>query len=165
MAACRARRAASCRRIHALDSRSGISYPACVGTVRPLLARYPGLACLLVALALLMKAWVPVGYMPATVDGRLLLALCSGSGAVSMQGMPIAGTIHDLGQPDPAAQHADSPCLFSGLSSPLLPGACPLLLAAAIFFLFVAALRFQPLPPIRRAAYLRPPAQAPPAFR
>lgn len=130
-----------------------------------MLARYPGLASLLVALALLMKAWVPVGYMPATVDGRLLLALCSGSGAIAAPGISTSGTIHDLGQPDPAAQHADSPCLFSGLSSPLLSGACPLLLAAAIFLLFVAALRFQPLPPVRRAAHLRPPAQAPPASR
>ena len=167
--------------------------PTAMVALRAIIARFPGLALLFLALVLLMKAWVPTGYMPMVVAGSLHLAPCSGSGVLDLPmaapggqagpapGMDHAGTHHtgthhagmdhatidasadSHGHSDSAAQHAQMPCAFSGLSAPLLSGADPLLLAVALAFLLVVALHLPlHLPLLRRAARLRPPAQAPP---
>ena len=125
-------------------------------TSRAMAARFPRLVAALLALALLMKAWVPMGYMPVVTNGALLVLPCSGAGVITM---PVEGTA--MADHTDAAQH-DTPCAFAGLSLLALTGAAPLLLAASIAFAFIAALHFQPLLPVRRTAYLRPPAQAPP---
>lgn len=167
--------------------------------LRDAVARFPEIACLLLALALLMKAWVPAGYMPLAADGRLQLVPCSGSGPMAMpagtmamdhpghadhadhagqsghahhvmgaMAMPAmahaAPATHDGGHGDRAVQHPDLPCTFSGLSAPAVAAPPPLVLAAAIALLFAVALHWPQARPLRRAAYLQPPAQAPPAI-
>jgi len=162
-----------------------------MGAVRAFFSGRPGLVACVLALALLMKAWVPVGYMPVIANGAVVLLPCSGHGVMDapmatdthhdstghiMHDM--AGMHHDVGMADDMAgdhaqhnaghkhsggeKHADMPCVFSGLSAPVLAGADPLLLAAAIAFLFVAALVARAQLPLRRIFFLRPPAQAPP---
>ncbi len=144
---------------------------------------------MVLACALLMKAWVPTGYMPVLADGVLLLQPCSGHGVMPMPlaasghahaVSPEAGMAHGAmlhgdmlhgdmavpmvttGHSDAAGWSVDMPCAFAGLAAAALTGAAPLLLAAAIAFLFVLALRARRQPALSAVAYLIPPAQGPP---
>jgi hypothetical protein len=72
-------------------------------------------ALALVALALLVRAAIPAGWMPAS-DGGRWITLCTGSGAVAAF-VDADGVRHD--DPAPAAQ--DHPCAFAGVAVPLTP--------------------------------------------
>lgn len=128
--------------------------------IRSLVVRYPGLVACTMLFVLLIKGILPAGYMPVMAGDSLRLALCTSRGAVEISAAGIA----THGQDDaPAKQYADMPCMFAGLCLMTLLGADPMLLAAALLFLFVLALHFRPQPLIRRADYLAPPSQGPPA--
>lgn len=125
-------------------------------------------------LALLMRAWVPAGYMPVVADGAVRLMPCSGHGVLAPPAAAEHGhgvsdhmmsdhmAAHDAGDDHQgSATQADMPCAFS-MSMPGVAGADPQLLVAALAFLFVAALVVRRRPLSRRVAFLIPPAQAPP---
>lgn len=156
---------------------------------RAFFRRFPALVALTLALALLMRAWVPGGYMPVAANGTVQLLPCSGHGVLAwpgaadhgigdaMDGMDHAMSGHAMGDhpmahtapdgpehgPSGGDMQLDMPCAFSGLAAPGLTGADPLLLAAALIFLYVAALFARVRVPFRHVAFLSPPAQAPPA--
>lgn len=124
--------------------------------LRALLLRYPALGLLVVAFALAMKVAMPAGFMPVASAGTITVAVCNGSG-------PMTIAIPSL--PDKPSDDAmkDKPCAFAGLSAPSLAGADPVLLIAAIAFAFLVAIhRSVPAAP-QRAARLLPPLRGPPA--
>ena len=129
--------------------------------LRAFFLHHRSLAAGLIAAALLIKALVPLGFMPGTAsNGTMIVQICNGYGPQSMV-MEIPGKAEH----DKQSQHGkgEMPCAFSGLSVPSLAGTDPVLLALAILFVMAMALRtVRPLA-LSSAAYLRPPLRGPPA--
>lgn len=125
--------------------------------LRALLTRHPSLAAIIVAAALLLRLAVPAGFMPVADHGRILIAICSGTGpATRMIAMP-GMAHHDEGGA------AKSPCAFADLALPALGGADPIRLAELLAFILVAALLLAVAVPAAPAPRLRPPPTGPPA--
>ncbi|MGE4323325.1 MAG: DUF2946 family protein [Sphingobium sp.] len=132
-----------------------------MNATRAFLLQHRRLALWLVAAALMMKMLVPAGFMPTMSHGTILVQLCSGMGPQT-----VAIEIPGLGDHDDGKdQHkaADQPCFFSGLTTPGLAGADPILLAIAIAFVLAALFRVEQRLVLWRGLYLRPPSQGPPA--
>ncbi|MDJ0275517.1 hypothetical protein QLH51_01670 [Sphingomonas sp. 2R-10] len=137
--------------------------------LRRLALTHNALAALMICVALLMKALVPAGFMPAMVDGRFVIAICSGTGPVSasppaMAGMAgMAGMTHG-GHDRPDEQHDNKPqpCAFAGLQSPSLAAADPVVLAIAVAFVLALGLRIVVALRAALPAHLRPPLRGPP---
>ncbi len=111
------------------------------------------------ALALLVKALVPAGYMPMAIGKTLTVMMCDGQGGKATLTLPLSrdGSQHDH------RSAADHPCVYSALGGQALEAADPVMLAEALLFAFVFALLAVPLPPLRRISNLRPPLRGPPA--
>ena len=128
------------------------------------LLQHRATAALLLVAALLMRVLVPAGFMPSVDRGGITLVLCSGAGAKSVQmaaGMSMSGAEHQSDR-----EHGDTPeppCVFSGLAAPALSGTDPILLAAAILFVMLFAVRTPARPRVAPALRLRPPLRGPPA--
>jgi hypothetical protein len=131
-----------------------------VGTLRHFFRARPGLAALLLAAALCLKIFVPTGYMPSTQGGSLMVELCSGSAPAGSK------VLIQIERKDASGGHdastADHPCAFSSHSAAALDAALPVLLAAALLFVFVAAIRYRPLTLRAVRAQVRPPLRGPP---
>jgi hypothetical protein len=118
-----------------------------------------GIACALLALALLLRLVVPAGWMPAA-GGGYAITLCTGAG-VSRAWVDAEGKVHK-GEPGKAAP--DHQCVFAGFSAAL--DAPPL--AGALLAPLAAV---EALPPLARSAVAigrglaapPPPATGPPA--
>lgn len=125
------------------------------------LTRQP-LAFTLVALALLIKAFVPQGFMVAPSNGTIMVSICSGQGPQTIA--------IDLGVgADPTSDHgdthpADHPCAFSGLSMAADTGADILLLGLALAFVLARGFLPVTVRHQRAPSRLRPPLRAPPLF-
>ncbi len=136
--------------------------------LRRLLLTHNALAVLAICVALLMKALIPAGFMPAMVDGRFVIAVCSGTGPVvappPMAGMP-GMTAHHGGHDRHSEQHDNKPqpCAFAGLQAPSLAAADPVVLAIAVAFVLALGLRIVVAFPAALPAHLRPPLRGPPA--
>ncbi|TCM18721.1 hypothetical protein EDF56_104253 [Novosphingobium sp. PhB165] len=132
-----------------------------MGTLRHFFRARPGLAALLLAVALCLKAVVPAGYMPAAQGGPLMVELCSG--AASTGGKVMVALARKGGAGNDAGKAMDHPCAFSSHAAAAIDAALPVLLAAALAFVFVAAILRAPLalPALRTG--LRPPLRGPPA--
>ncbi len=120
------------------------------------------LAFALVALALLIRAFVPQGFMVMPSNGTIMVSVCSGQGPQTIAldvGLGVDQT-SDHGDTRPA----DHPCAFSGLGMAADTGADILLLGLALAF--VLARGFMPVAVRRQYApsRLRPPLRAPPLF-
>lgn len=129
-----------------------------------LLREHRRLALAMAALALLLKALVPAGYMLAAGDRVLTVEICADPSGTRMTRqiiVPSDGTGHDMPAKD---AKADGACAYSGLSMASLGGADPVLLAAAIAFILLLGLSPVALPRPARQAYLRPPLRGPPAL-
>jgi hypothetical protein len=111
----------------------------------PLLAVAIGLAGLMLRLA------VPAGFMPVLHHDQLTLTICSAYGAAA------SDPAHHEGKPK-----ADGSCAFADLALPLIGGADPVQLAAALLFIIAAALAFGAVLPPRSGLRLRPPLRGPP---
>jgi hypothetical protein len=132
-----------------------------VNSVRRHILLHRRLASWLVAMALLMKLLVPVGFMPILSDGVMTVQLCSGVGDPTVQiAVPGLAGHHDDGA---RQKKADQPCVFSGLAAPTLSAADPILLAIAIAFIIAVGFRAAAPPNPLGRAYLRPPLRGPPA--
>ncbi|WP_242185660.1 hypothetical protein [Sphingomonas sp. CARO-RG-8B-R24-01] len=142
--------------------------------LRPFLHRNALAVWLLIACALLMKAVVPSGFMPVMTANGLEIVLCPGVTADASAGaMP--GMMHHampaIAKQDgrtPAKQapaKAETPCAFAGLTLPGLGGVDIVLLVIAVAAIVAAGLFFQPIAPIARSAFLRPPLRGPPVHR
>ena len=134
--------------------------------IRALFRLHPALATLLAAAALAMKLLVPSGFMPVIGATGVTIQLCPAAGAVA--GAPALMMHHAMtapssthGEPMPAPK-AEMPCAFAGLAAPTLAAADVVLLAAALAFVALRAVRGATPTTPRRAARLRPPLRAPP---
>ncbi len=90
-----------------------------------------GLFAVAMLLALLMRVAVPAGFMPMSLDGKLIVQLCTGTGPATM--------MLDIGKDIPAPDKhkaGDSPCAFSGgFAGGLIDAALPTVLAPALALL------------------------------
>ncbi|MBT2187827.1 hypothetical protein [Sphingobium nicotianae] len=90
-----------------------------------------GFLAVAMVLALLMRIAVPAGFMPTSIDGKLVVQLCTGTGPATM-------TL-DIGKDAPAPDKhkmADSPCAFSGgFAGGLIDAVAPVVLAPALALL------------------------------
>jgi hypothetical protein len=122
--------------------------------MRALLRQHPRIAATIFAAALLLRLLVPAGFMPSLAGGQLTVSICTGYGAQQVQ-LAV-----------PAREHGSvaSPCAFADLSLPLLAGADPIQLAAALAFVLALALLLAFALPARRLAHLRPPLRGPPTL-
>lgn len=135
----------------------------------------------LIAAALLMRVWVPVGFMPVLgPDGALRLALCTGYGPAPVMAATTAAMPHAMahaphGMHDaPHAAHArdrdadktgaQPPCAFADLALMAIGGADAIQLAALLLFVLATGLATTPILAPRPPARLRPPLRAPPRF-
>lgn len=135
-----------------------------MGALRSFLLKNRRFALALAAVALAFKALVPAGYMVASADRVLTIAVCADASGQQMT--------RQIAVPR-SAQHAPSsgsetktgtPCAFSALSMAALGGADALQLALALAFIvalgFLAPRRVR----LSRLVHLRPPLRGPPAF-
>lgn len=120
----------------------------------------PALAALLLAVALCLKIVLPAGYMPSASGSDMVVALCSSASAAETVTIRIP---HKYGgdQSEGTAKHA---CAFSPLAAAVLDSIPPAIAIAALLFVFVAAIRWQPLVLRPAGERIRPPSQGPPAF-
>lgn len=119
------------------------------------LLRHRWLAVWLAAFALFLKVLVPTGFMPAVVDGVMVVELCTGEGLKSVAVAMPQDDGHET------AMH-DMPCAFAGLSAPVIGAVDPVLLAAALTFILLAALLLPQAPLPSAPLRLRPPLRGPP---
>jgi hypothetical protein len=122
-----------------------------------ILLRYRWLAVWLAAAALLVKVLVPTGFMPAVVDGVMVIELCTGEGLKSVAVATPTESKHTGGN--------DMPCAFAGLSAPMMGAIDPALLALAILFMLAAGLHTPQHTPHTATLRLRPPLRGPPDLR
>lgn len=113
------------------------------------------LVMLLVAVALLLRAFVPGGWMPASTDTGVKVLLCSGAGAIEL-----AGTGSANGDEDGAAGHDPCPYALALADAADVPGA-PVAEAPPAFEPMRARVQAAEVFVTLRAA-LRPPARGPP---
>ena len=135
---------------------------------RAFFLRHRALALAVIALALMMKALVPVGTMiGGDAHGRatsLTLRVCDGY-ADSDAGHDIVIPTKSAGHNDAGkALHDQQACPFSALALAHMGGADPIQLSIALAFILLVGLA----PPIRATprplARLRPPLRAPPVL-
>ena len=131
-----------------------------MSSLRAFVRRNPAVAALIVALALMLRALVPGGFMPTADHGRIVISICTGSGPVTAA-IAVPGADH--GEPGDHAK-SDQPCAFAGLSLTLLGGADVALLLVALAF--IVALAFAPVLARNpgRIPHLRPPLRGPPVL-
>lgn len=135
---------------------------------RHLLHQRRALALALVLVALLARMLIPTGYMPVVQDGRFVMALCPGQGAMPMAHAAMAGMDHAGARGDHPADHhgseamKDGVCAFAAVALAAAATVDPALLALAILFIVATVFR-RAQPPL--AAPLRfdwPPRTGPP---
>ncbi|KQZ76629.1 hypothetical protein ASE06_06380 [Sphingopyxis sp. Root214] len=130
--------------------------------IRALIHRHRGAALWLVALALLIKALVPAGYMVGQSSTRTFdIIVCS-----DPTGMQVAQKLvipfDNKGEHD-GNQAAKGDCAFTALAYGAAPAIDPTLLLAAIAFILTLGFTSLPAPPLRLVHHLRPPLRGPPA--
>jgi len=133
--------------------------------LRAFLRDHRRFAAMVFALALLVKALVPAGYMLASQAKVLTVEICGDpSGPRLTHDIVIPASVKGSHAPDPAADHAkaDGTCAFSALQWAAPPAADAALLALALAFILL--LGFLPTPRAlpARPAQLRPPLRGPP---
>ena len=122
--------------------------------------------------ALALRLLIPAGHMPVIDAGGLAIVACPDAAAPmavprDRSTPPHHARTHRSGGHDDRHDDGDrgggQVCAFAGLSAPLLGGADPLLLVAALAWIAATALAMRPLRIARRTPHLRPPPQGPPA--
>lgn len=134
--------------------------------LRTLLLRHRAIAFAAIAAALCLKALVPAGYMLDAGATSITARLCdsSMSQTVTKQiAIPARGSA-DRSPGTPAGKAGAPECPYAALNLAAIGGAAPALLALALVFILALGLAPEPPRPVHRAAYLRPPLRAPPAF-
>lgn len=127
--------------------------------LRAFLRTHRRLALGLVALALVLKALIPAGYMLSDTAHVLTVTICGDA-----SGQPLVKQIAVPAKGAPDHAKGQEGCAWGLLAWAALPGADLALLAAALAF--ILALGFAPIRPAppARGFHLRPPLRGPPAF-
>jgi len=124
--------------------------------------------CNLVVLGLLLavaaRLLVPSGFMPVFEQGLLSIVPCSGVG-------PVAGKMGASHHMDAGTNHqsdkeqggrAEAPCVFAGTAMPVIGGADPAQVAAALVAIFILGFAPTIVAAPSRPNRLRPPLRGPP---
>jgi hypothetical protein len=138
-----------------------------VTLVRRLFLKNHWLTAWFVVIALAMKLLTPTGYMFVQEADGIAVILCPGTApATDTPKMPAMAGMDHGGEHGSSKEHGktEMPCAFAGLSGLALGAVDAVLLAAALAFVAVLALRPARLRPLPRAPYLRPPLRGPPAY-
>ena len=130
---------------------------------RSILLASPRLAALILVAALALRVLVPAGFMPSVDGAGPAIMMCSGAGPVAapaafQREMAARGMIGHAGEEGEAPRG----CAFADLALPMLGGADPALLVAALLFAVAAALFHRATLPTCASPRLRPPLRAPP---
>lgn len=122
------------------------------------------LTVLMCAATLLLKLWVPTGYMIDTASGHIAITLCSGFAPVPMT-MAMPGLHRDMPDHGKSEDHgkAEMPCAFAGLAAAMTGAIDPVQLAVLIAFVMATGLICSIPPAPSDPIYLRPPLRGPPA--
>lgn len=132
--------------------------------LRALAMKQRSWAMMIVALALLVRALIPAGYMIVPNSLTLTVQICSGL-QTDHATIDIVVPMSSKGQ-DHLGDHSQKspPCAFSALSMASMAGAsCPLLALALAYIIAIAVTATAPVP-CRSIAHLRPPLRGPPSF-
>lgn len=130
--------------------------------IRAFFARHRQFAWLLVAMAMVIRAWVPAGYMPEAHGQRLTMRICADTSGAQILRQVVIPARHD----GKTAEHGgpDGICAFAAQATPSAPPGAPLLPAP---MLAVQDDRRPPaqlaVTPARDAIRQRPPLRGPPA--
>lgn len=129
---------------------------------RLLLRTHSRLALLLVALALLVKAMVPPGYMVGRSSKTFTISICAdGSGEMQTRAITVPMTPesqHGAGDSAPSGKA----CGYSAMSMAALGGTEAPLLALALAFVLALGLATTPRLLLKQSSHLRPPLRGPP---
>ncbi|UZK68709.1 hypothetical protein OKW76_11740 [Sphingomonas sp. S1-29] len=125
--------------------------------LRRLVSRHRALAALLLAAVLAMKMLVPAGYMTNVSGTTITVAVCNGSGPMTIT-IPMEQGHDEADRGDDAM-----PCAFAGVPGAMLAATDPVLLLGAILFVLALGLSRSRIVLPRAAPYLRPPLRGPPA--
>jgi hypothetical protein len=132
--------------------------------LRTLFRDHARLTLVLLALALVIKAAVPSGFMLAASGDRFLtVTICSdASGTPKQMQIAIGGKQATDGDHSDMADKGQV-CAFSGLGHFALGGADPVLLATALAFILLIGIAPLPALALRDIPFLRPQLRGPPA--
>lgn len=133
-------------------------------SLRRLLLDHRTLALWLALAALAVKLLVPTGFMVGTVEGRVVLQMCSGFGPVVAAPMVhgAGAGAHENEHQQPDHPGADMPCPYSALVQGFGAAVDPALLVLAIAFVLAMGFARIARVPLRRTAYWRPFLRGPP---
>ncbi|HEY6814965.1 MAG TPA: hypothetical protein VI168_05450 [Croceibacterium sp.] len=119
------------------------------------------LALLALALAFLVRAALPAGYMVShDASSVITIAVCSDASG----GHKTTQLVVPAKPGAPAKGAKDGPCAFSTLAKSALGGADPILLALAFAFILVLGLASTRVLPARPVPHTQPPLRGPPAL-
>lgn len=165
-----------------LSPQNTVRYPrnASSGLTSPSIAPMPGpamtalrifirahrsLACLVLVLALAMKALVPAGYMVASGTRMMSIQICADSvGQRLTKQIVVADTGANHTTDTAKSDMAKQACPYGGHSAPVLDVTDPWLLATALAFILALGIAPVAIPRPRRASFLLPPACGPPVI-
>lgn len=116
------------------------------------------LAMLLVALALVIKAFVPAGYMVGSQGQSLTILVCGDA-----SGERLAKQITIPGKSEGHAKAAET-CPYASLSFATLDAELPVFVALAIAFLLLLGFAPVRIPALAGFTHVRPPLRGPPAL-
>jgi hypothetical protein len=131
--------------------------------LRALIRDHRRLALVVLALAFVVRAATPPGYMvSADAASVLTVSVCSdASGGHKVVQVVIPAKPGERGHGQQSAK--DGPCAFAATAKSTLGGIDPILLALAFAFILVLGLAPVRAPVMRRAPHVRPPLRGPPA--
>jgi len=123
------------------------------------------IALLVFALALLVRAAMPAGYMVARdASSVITIAVCSEGSTVHKTVQLVVPPKHDERGNGAGQAGKDNHCAFSAMGKSALGGADPILLALAFAFILVLGLAPSPVLAARPAPHTLPPLRGPPAL-
>lgn len=121
------------------------------------------LALLVLALAFLVRAALPAGYMVSRdASSVITITVCADASGGEHKSMQLVIPAKQ-GQPSKGAAK-DGTCSFSSLAKGAIGGADPILLALAFAFILVLGLAPARVPPARLLPHALPPQRGPPAL-
>lgn len=136
-----------------------------MGPLRIFLATHYRLAAAVLALALIMKALVPAGFMAGGGSTVLSIEICAdASGGDKLTRQIVVPRSGDADETRDGGGKGQAACPYASHAMPGLAAAPPALLALALAF--ILALGFAPsrVAPPRRLRHALPPLRGPPAF-
>lgn len=129
-----------------------------MGRLRAYLREHYRLAMVLVALALVIKAVVPTGYMIGSQGKALTILVCG-----DVSGDHLTKQITVPGKAESQAKTSET-CPYASLSFASLDADLPVFVALAIAFLLLLGFAPVRIPKLASLTHIRPPLRGPPAL-